>query len=422
MSSMKIPSSGELYAQIGALSTKIVERGGTTEKAKALVDALATESPDARPQIAALIVEYKQLDGAIQKYNAEHPEAPIQLNEALSTFAAKALESIVVLDAKPNNLGKELRAAVLSEVGKAVVGNEKVIELMLIAQLCRGHFLMEGPVGAGKTHLANSFSKVEGLGYKRQQFVSDLLPADVTGTEMENHKTKQWEPKFGAVAETDLYHADELNRAPPKAQGALLEAMGEGQITIAGQTRQLSEFFMVMATQNPEHHAGTFPLTEANKDRFMFKVLLGRPTREEQAQIMSLQLDGAPKLKQVVDADKLRAARQEVQKVLVEKPMREMIIEIVRATWPGESKIPGVEGKLAGEGASERATGAILQGARAHAFLRGRHYVMPEDVRAVAPYALNHRIEVRPELLAGRTDPTLEIIEAILNHVEQNLS
>lgn len=423
---MKIGDSSnkpELYAQIGGLVSKIVERTGGKEKAQEAIDVLEQNQVDQRPQIAALITEYKQLEAAIAEYNAATPNDQINLNETLRTLASKAKKAVVSVDleAKSGVDGKELRSAVLAEVGRAVIGNETAIELMLIAQLCNGHILMEGPVGAGKTHLANSFCQVEGLRYKRQQFVADLLPADVVGTEVQNPKTKEMQPKFGPPAETDLLHADEFNRAPPKAQGALLESMGERQVSIAGVTRKLSEFFMVIATQNPESHEGTYVLTEANKDRFMFKVNLGRPTKEQQARIMDLQLEGMPKLSQVVDQEALREARRQVQNVRVEKPLRDLIIAIVRSTWPEETEIASLKGKIQGDGASERATGALLQGARARAFLRGRDYVTPEDVLDIAPHVLRHRIELTPSAKAMKTDSVETVIQDILTHAERSL-
>lgn len=420
---MKIDGKTQLFGEIGGLAAKIVDRTASPEKAKEVIDLLEAHKADERPAIALLITEYKQLETAIAAHNAANPDALIDLNDALRSFAAKAKKAVVSVDlATPQVVdGKALRTAVLAEVGRAVVGNESTIELMLIAQLCRGHLLMEGPVGSGKTHLASSFCQAEGLRYKRQQFVADLLPADVVGTEVQNQKTKELEPKFGSPAETDLYHADEFNRAPPKAQGGLLEAMAEGQISIGGVTRKLSDWFMVIATQNPESHEGTYSLTEANRDRYMFKVNLGRPTRDEQARIMDLQLEGMPKLKQVVDIDTLREARAQVQRVRVEKPLRDLIISIVRATWPGETNIQGVSGLIAGDGASERATGAILQGARAHAFLRGRDYVTDEDVLRVAPFALQHRIELSPSAKASKVTPE-GVIQEILAYAQKSLN
>lgn len=421
---MKIDGKTQLFGEIGGLAAKIIDRTASPEKAKEVIDLLEQHKADERPAIALLITEYKQLEAAIAAHNASNPEAQIDLNEALRSFASKAKKAVVNVDlAAPQTVdGRALRTAVLAEVGQAVVGNESTIELMLIAQLCRGHLLMEGPVGSGKTHLASSFCQAEGLRYKRQQFVADLLPADVVGTEVQNQKTKELEPKFGTPAETDLYHADEFNRAPPKAQGGLLEAMAEGQISIGGVTRKLSDWFMVIATQNPESHEGTYTLTEANRDRFMFKVNLGRPTREQQARIMDLQLEGMPTLKQVVDIDTLREARAQVRKVRVEPPLRELIISIVRATWPGETEnIPGVTGLIAGDGASERANGAILQGARALAFLRGRDYVTDEDVLKIAPFALRHRIELSASAKASKVTPD-QVIQDLLTHVQKYLN
>lgn len=280
--------------------------------------------------------------------------------------------------------------AILDEVGKVILGKREKLEATLTALLCDGHVLIEDYPGLAKTLLAKTIAATTGLKFKRVQFTSDLLPADVTGSYILNRSSSQFELRRGPVF-TNILLADEINRAPPRTQSALLEAMQERQVTIEGETVKLEEPFWVMATQNPIEYQGTYPLPEAQLDRFIMRLDIGYPSRADESAILSGR-DTRGKddfdVAQVTDGTSLQRMRMEVEKVHVDKALEEYMVEIVEATRAH----PDVD-----LGASPRGSLALLKLSKARTWLKGRDFVLPDDVKAVAVYALSHRLLLKPE-------------------------
>jgi MoxR-like ATPase len=279
----------------------------------------------------------------------------------------------------------------LDQVERAVVGKRDALELVLIGLLADGHVLIEDFPGLAKTLIARSFAQATGLGFGRIQFTPDLMPSDVTGSSVYNQRTTDFEFRPGPIF-TNLLLADEINRAPPKTQAALLEAMQEHQVTSEGLTRPLERPFIVLATQNPIEHEGTYPLPEAQLDRFLLRISVGYPSREDELGILEQRRDRRVDevvLDQVVDTATLREMQQALEDVFVAESVGYYIVDIVRATRDAASVQVG---------ASPRGTLAILKLARARAALDGRDFVVPDDVKAVAAPALAHRLSLRPEL------------------------
>ncbi|QIG80656.1 AAA family ATPase [Stakelama tenebrarum] len=304
-------------------------------------------------------------------------------------------------------------AAIRDEVAKAVVGQEETVDLMLVALLARGHILLEGPPGTAKTLLARSFAKALGLDFGRIQFTPDLMPGDIIGTNLFNFQTSQFALNRGPVF-TEILLADEINRTPPKTQAALLEAMQERTVTIDGETMALGPRFTVIATQNPIEQQGVYPLPEAQLDRFLFKQVVDYPPIEEERRIIATH--GANDVKMSpeqwgvearADADRIAAAVDAVGQVKLVDEVIDYVVALVRET----RGVADLE-----NGASPRA-GAMLAGAaRARAALQGRDFVIPDDVKALAPALLRHRLILSPAAeIDGRQveDVLTGIIETI---------
>ena len=282
-------------------------------------------------------------------------------------------------------------AAVLDEVGRVVVGKRDQLAIVLCAILAQGHVLLEDPPGLGKTLVARSFARVLGLRFTRAQFTPDLLPADLTGSFVFDQRTRDFEFRPGPIF-TGLLLADEINRTPPKTQSALLEAMPERQVTVDGDTFPLETPFHVLATANPIEYEGTYPLPEAQLDRFLVRVRLGYPSPSEEWQVLLNRLERrqeAAELEPVTDAVSLLAMQAAVESVAVDHDVSRYCVDLTVAT----RHHPHVS-----VGSSPRGALGLLLCSRAHAVIAGRDFVTPEDVKAVVPYVLPHRITIRPEL------------------------
>ena len=304
-----------------------------------------------------------------------------------------------------------------SEIGKVIVGQSRMVERLLIGLLTRGHILLEGVPGLAKTLAISTLSKVVDTGFRRIQFTPDLLPADLIGTMVYNQKTGEFVPKKGPVF-SNLILADEINRAPAKVQSALLEAMQERQVTIGDTTYVLPDPFLVMATQNPIEQEGTYPLPEAQIDRFMLKVKVDYPAREQEREILRRMATGeVPTVDKVVTVDKIIAARSVVNEIYMDPKVEEYIVNVVLATrTPADCGLEELTA-LVEYGASPRGTIFLAQAARAHAFLRGRGYITPEDIKSVGMDVLRHRVIVTYEAEAESVTAE-DIVRKIFDNVE----
>jgi MoxR-like ATPase len=297
------------------------------------------------------------------------------------------------MTSKPLRSGDTTLAAdVLAEVGKRVVGQEAMVERLLVGVLTGGHVLLEGVPGLAKTLAVRTLADVVRVSFQRIQFTPDLLPADIIGTMVFDQRTGEFHPKRGPLF-ANVILADEINRAPAKVQAALLEAMQEKQVTIGNDTYGLDEPFLVLATQNPIEHEGTYPLPEAQLDRFMLKVFVGYPSRDEEKEILWRMASGdeipvAP----VVGPQEILAARRTIAELYMDQKIVDYIVDIVRATREPQAVGLHEIRPLVAYGGSPRASIYLAQAARAHAYLRGRQYVVPEDVKAMAPDVLRHRV------------------------------
>jgi MoxR-like ATPase len=291
-----------------------------------------------------------------------------------------------------------LMEKVLYEVKRVVVGQDRFLERVLVAMLAQGHLLVEGVPGLAKTLTVKTLARTLSGQFKRIQFTPDLVPADLVGTRIYNQKTGDFGTSLGPVF-TNLLLADEINRAPAKVQSALLEVMQERQVTIAGTTYPVPEPFLVMATQNPIETEGTYPLPEAQVDRFMMKVLVGYPNEEEEFVIVQRVTGAAIAVSAVATTDQLGALQRECRAVYVDPSLIGYAVKLVAATR--EPAKAGLDiGKYLAFGASPRATINLIEGARALAYLRGRGYVLPEDVTDLVPDVLRHRLSLTYEALA----------------------
>ena len=295
---------------------------------------------------------------------------------------------------------RELVARTQAEIARAIVGKAPIVELLLVALLCEGHVLLEDVPGTGKTTLARAVAAALGCSFQRIQFTPDLLPSDVTGLSFFNQKLGEFQFRQGPVFAQVLL-TDEINRATPRTQSALLEAMQERTVTIDGETRPLPRPFLVLATQNPVELEGTFPLPEAQLDRFLIRLSIGYPSPEEEEEILVRYERSNPlaELTAVLSAEELRRLQAEVRSVGVTPVVRRYLVDLVRAT----RQHPDVE-----LGASPRGSLALYQTAQARAALRGRAFVLPDDVKAMAEAVLNHRLMLTAEArLRGRTPATI---------------
>ena len=305
---------------------------------------------------------------------------------------------------------------ITSEMEKAIVGQEHLIQMMLIGLLCEGHLLLEGLPGLAKTLAVRTLCAVIDAQFARVQFTPDLLPADLIGTQIYRPDNACFEIKKGPVFH-NVVLADEINRAPAKVQSALLEAMQERQITIGETTFLLPRPFLVLATQNPIEQEGTYPLPEAQIDRFMLKIKVDYPSAEEELEIM-LRYDtgAAERVQGAVEPIQIESAARTMRKIHMEKKIMDYIVRLVRATRSGDVLGAGIS-SLISYGASPRASIYLGLTARAHAFLSGRGYVLPEDVKAMAPDVLRHRIILSYEAQAEEKS-TDDLIGVLLERVE----
>jgi MoxR-like ATPase len=319
-------------------------------------------------------------------------------------------------ESAPAQIEEQVRVCneLIREVGKVVVGQEAMISRLLIGVLCGGHVLLEGVPGLAKTLTVQTLAQAIHTGFSRIQFTPDMLPADVIGTEIFNPRDGTYSIKKGPIF-SNLVLADEINRAPAKVQAALLEAMQERQVTIGGTTFRLEEPFLVLATQNPIEHEGTYPLPEAQIDRFMLKVVVGYPSKEDEQKIVDRMATGQPPpvVSVVATPEQILAARKTVDQVFVDEKVKSYVVDLVHATRdPKAAGFSDLEGMIE-MGASPRASLFLTRVAKANAFLQGRSYATPHDVKNLALDVLRHRVAVTYEAEAqGKTSEN--IIDRIL--------
>ena len=322
------------------------------------------------------------------------------------------------LTAQTNKIAaqSELVKKIREEVGKVIVGQERLIDRLILALVTDGHILLEGVPGLAKTLSVNTLAKALGLDFKRISFTPDLLPADVVGTLVYSPKTGEFTPKKGPVF-TNLLLADEINRAPAKVQSALLESMQERQVTIGDETYRLPAPFLVLATQNPIEQEGTYPLPEAQVDRFMFKCLVETPSKSDERRIMERFAQGAkaPEAETVATPEAIASLRDTLKEVYCDEKVGDYILDIVFATREPEN-VKGLESlkEQIQVGASPRATLALNKAARANALVNGRAYATPQDVKAVVHDVLRHRILLTYEAEAENITSD-KIIDRILS-------
>jgi MoxR-like ATPase len=307
---------------------------------------------------------------------------------------------------------QKFASPLIENIEKVIVGKRQAIEYILVALLCEGHVLLEDVPGSGKTMLARAIAASLGIRFKRVQCTPDLLPNDITGVSVYNQKEGEFEFNPGPIF-VNILLADEINRATPRTQAALLEAMQEQQVTMDGVTRDLPRPFLVLATQNPIEYEGTFPLPEAQLDRFLIRLSLGYPSRMEERQILTNLWREHPitKIGKVVDGQELSSLQKRIWDVHVDVTLQDYIIALVAATREHPDLSLGV---------SPRGSLALLKGAQALAAIRGRDYVMPEDIKTLVPLTLAHRLILTPEAeLRGRTAQL--ILEGVLEKTPLDL-
>jgi MoxR-like ATPase len=304
-----------------------------------------------------------------------------------------------------------------AEVGKIIVGQEKLVSRLIIGLLADGHILIEGVPGLAKTLSVKTLAEAVQAKFQRIQFTPDLLPADLIGTLVYNQQTAQFTPRLGPIF-ANFILADEINRAPAKVQSALLEAMQERQVTIGDKTYPLDNPFLVLATQNPIEQEGTYPLPEAQVDRFMLKVVVTYPDRREERFIMDrMTVDHLPPVEAVISPQEIARARDLVNEIYVDEKIKEYVLDIVFATREPATYQLGTLGTMIAYGASPRATIYLIQAAKAQAFLNGRGYVTPDDIKQIALDVLRHRVIVTYE--AEAEEMTSEnIVRQILDEIE----
>ena len=307
--------------------------------------------------------------------------------------------------------------ALKGEISKVIVGQDDLIEKILVGVLSDGHLLLEGVPGLAKTLTIKTVAQAVQTEFKRIQFTPDLLPADLIGTNIFNPKTQEFAVRKGPIF-TNLLLADEINRAPAKVQSALLEAMQEKQVTIAETSFRLPALFLVLATQNPIEQEGTYPLPEAQIDRFMMKLKVDYPSRREEAEILDrMAAKTVPEVKPVVQPEEILKARESVKEIYMDDKVKSYVLDLVFATRrPEEFKLGDLK-KLIAYGGSPRATLFLTRAARAYAFLQGRGYVTPEDIKAVGPDVLRHRVILTYEAEAEETTSE-DVVRSIFNAVE----
>lgn len=296
---------------------------------------------------------------------------------------------------------------IISNVEQVIIGKDREIRMTVVALLCEGHLLIEDVPGVGKTMLARAIARSIGSTYRRIQFTPDMLPSDVTGVSVFNQKTLEFEFRPGPIM-AQIVLADEINRATPKTQSALLEAMEERQVTVDGTTYQMSRPFLVLATQNPIEYEGTFPLPEAQVDRFLIRIRLGYPIKEQEISILELQAQTHPieHLEKIVSVDELTDAQEAVRDVYVDDSVKEYIVDLVSTTRDHPDVYLG---------ASPRGSLALFRAARAWAAIDRRDYVLPDDVKLLAEPTLAHRLIVSPSARIKNVDAS-QVIQEALTH------
>lgn len=305
----------------------------------------------------------------------------------------------------------------LSEMQKVIVGQQSVLERLLIGVLAEGHILLEGVPGLAKTLIIKTLADISALSFNRIQFTPDLLPSDIIGTVIYNQQAQKFSPKLGPIF-SNFILADEINRAPAKVQSALLEAMQEKQVTIGDKTFPLTEPFLVLATQNPIEQEGTYPLPEAQVDRFMMKVNVNYPSKKEEGLIIDrMAKTDLPVPNQVMSAEHINQAKAVVKEIYFDEKVKEYVLNIVSATrFPKQYGLNKLE-PLINVGASPRASIALIKAGKAHAFLQGRGYVTPEDIKAIGKEVLRHR--VTPSFEAEAENITSEtLVDNIFSEIE----
>ncbi len=305
----------------------------------------------------------------------------------------------------------------MKEINKVVVGQREMIESIFMGLLTGGHVLLEGVPGLAKTLTIASVAKSISLGFQRVQFTPDLLPTDLIGTMIYDTKTGEFRTKKGPIF-TNIVLADEINRAPAKVQSALLEAMAEKQVTIGDTTHMLEVPFLVLATQNPLDQEGTYPLPEAQMDRFMFKVVVTYPKKSEEMEILNrMATDKQPQIQSMISREELMRARERVDMIYIDDKLKTYIVDVVMSTRePNEHGLASMA-NLIQVGASPRATISLTRASKAQAFLRGRGYVTADDVKAIAYHVLRHRIILTYEAEAENVT-TEDVVKEVLNHIE----
>ena len=318
---------------------------------------------------------------------------------------------------QPSSADSRLVHDVTEQVARRVVGQDYMVERLLISLLTGGHVLLEGVPGLAKTLTVRTLAEAIDTTFQRIQFTPDLLPADVVGTQVYEQGSGQFAVKKGPIF-ANIILADEINRAPAKVQAALLEAMQEKQVTIGGTTYTLDEPFLVLATQNPIEQEGTYPLPEAQVDRFMMKLRVGYPTRDEEKEIMRRMASGVPiAVTHVATPEAILDARRRIAGLYMDDRIVDYIVDIVHATRePAAAGLPDLA-PLIEFGASPRATISLAQASRAHAFLRGRAFVTPDDIKAIAPDVLRHRVLTTYEAEAEEITSD-EIVRRVLAKIE----
>ena len=300
----------------------------------------------------------------------------------------------------------EFKEKTIKNVSKVIIGKDEEIELIMVSFLAGGHVLLEDIPGTGKTMMVKAFSKTLDLPFKRIQFTPDLLPSDITGMNFYNQKISDFEFREGPLF-SNIVLADEINRATPRTQSSLLEAMEEKQITSDGQTRKLNLPFMVLATQNPVESYGTFPLPEAQLDRFFMRIKLGYPTKEEEKTIITKNIDNPlDNIESIINFNELNYLLQNVSKVSANEDVMDYLVEIVSATRNMKEIALGV---------SPRGSIALFKASQSYAAINGRDYILPEDIKYIAPYVLNHRIIAHS---MDNIEDSIELIKEIVENVK----
>ncbi len=300
----------------------------------------------------------------------------------------------------------EFKEKTIKNVSKVIIGKDEEIELIMVSFLAGGHVLLEDIPGTGKTMMVKAFSKTLDLPFKRIQFTPDLLPSDITGMNFYNQKISDFEFREGPLF-SNIVLADEINRATPRTQSSLLEAMEEKQITSDGQTRKLNLPFMVLATQNPVESYGTFPLPEAQLDRFFMRIKLGYPTKEEEKTIITKNVDNPlDHIGPIINQEELNYLLKNVSKVSANEDVMDYLVEIVSATRNKKEIALGV---------SPRGSISLFKASQAYAAINGRDYILPEDIKYIAPYVLNHRI-IAPSM--DNIEDSIELIKEIVENVK----